>query len=147
AYVPLHDSDVPSSIRLASNGTTTCALTSSHTLWCWGYVGPPAGKAGQVPAEMPLSTLATAMTVGSLGGYCIISPAGDVYCGTLGSAPGLLQGGLKFTDVSAGSDHACGIGAGGLLFCWGQNSVGQLGVGDSTTRTLPAQVVIPLPGS
>ncbi|MGH7733731.1 MAG: hypothetical protein ACREOE_08565, partial [Gemmatimonadales bacterium] len=33
------------------------------------------------------------------------------------------------------------------LFCWGQNSVGQLGVGDSTTRTLPAQVVIPLPGS
>lgn len=147
AYAPLAVVGVPSSIRLATNGTTTCALTSSFTLWCWGYVGPTSGNAGQVPAAMPLSTVATTMTVGSLGGYCIISPAGDVYCGALGSAPSILQGGLKFTDVSAGSDHACGVGAGGLVFCWGQNSVGQLGVGDSTTRSLPAQVVIPLPGS
>lgn len=147
AYAPLPVTGVASSIRLASNGTTTCALTSTYTLWCWGYVGPTAGNAGQVPAAMPLSTVATTVTVGSLGGYCIISPAGDVYCGTLGAAPGLLQGGLKFSDVSAGSDHACGIGVEGLLFCWGQNSVGQLGVGDSTVRTLPTQVVIPLPGS
>lgn len=147
AYAPLPVTGVPSSIQLASNGTTTCALTSTHTLWCWGYVGPTSGNAGQIPVAMPLSTVATTVTVGSLGGYCIISPAGDVYCGTLGSAPALLQGGLKFNDVSAGSDHACGIGAGGLLFCWGQNTVGQLGVGDSTARSLPTQVVIPLSGS
>ena len=145
AYAPLPVAGVPSSIKLASNGSTTCAITSSYTLWCWGYVGPVAGNAGQVPAAMPISTVATAVAVGSLGGYCIISPAGDIYCGSLGSAPAIVQGGLKFTDVSAGSDHACGIGAGGYLYCWGQNGSGQLGVGDSTARSLPTQVVIPIP--
>ena len=147
AWTPLAVTGVPSSVALASAGSTTCAISSSYNLWCWGYVGPVAGNAGQVPGEQPLSIVPTKISVGSGGGYCVVSSAGDVYCGTFGGSPGLLQGGLKFSDVSAGSNHACGIGTTGLLFCWGQNGSGQLGVGDSATRTLPTQVVIPLAGS
>lgn len=45
----------------------------------------------------------------------------------------------KFTDVSAGDSHTCGI-IGDDLYCWGLNSNGQLGLGDSNPRTVPTRV-------
>ncbi|MBS2031711.1 MAG: tandem-95 repeat protein [Deltaproteobacteria bacterium] len=56
----------------------------------------------------------------------------------------------SFTDwvaVSVGSDffegsHTCGIRAGGLLYCWGSNSSGEVGDGNAWT-TAPQQVLLP----
>ena len=36
--------------------------------------------------------------------------------------------------VATGDEHACAILADGLVKCWGHNLVGQLGLGDTTTR-------------
>lgn len=146
AWAPLAVTGVASSTLLASTGTTTCAVTTADELWCWGYVGPAAGNAGQVPGKQPVPVIPARVAIGSAGGYCIVSSGGDVYCGSFGGVPALLQGGLKFLDVATGSDHACGVGTTGLLFCWGQNGAGQLGVGDSAARNLPTQVVIPIAG-
>lgn len=144
-YIPRPLTTVPAVSGIVSAGTTTCALTTAGTVWCWGYVGPTAGKVSQVPVAMPLSTTAIAVSVGTAGGYCIIATAGDAYCNDLGSAPALVPGGLRYTGISTGSDHACAIGVGGYLYCWGSNGSGQLGVGDSTSRGTPTQVVIPVP--
>lgn len=44
-----------------------------------------------------------------------------------------------FTAVSSGDGHTCGI-IGGSLYCWGLNANGQLGLGDTTSRTVPTAV-------
>jgi alpha-tubulin suppressor-like RCC1 family protein len=48
--------------------------------------------------------------------------------------------GLSFRQVSAGLFHACGVTAGNLVYCWGQNSRGQLGDGTTTQRLTPVAV-------
>src|SRR5206468_13025925 len=40
---------------------------------------------------------------------------------------------VTFAAVSVGGIHTCGVAAGGVAYCWGWNSRGQLG--DGTTRT------------
>jgi alpha-tubulin suppressor-like RCC1 family protein len=42
--------------------------------------------------------------------------------------------------ISTGYAHACAITPEGALYCWGQNSFGQLGVDDTDARNTPARV-------
>ncbi|MET7418923.1 hypothetical protein [Dactylosporangium sp. NPDC005555] len=44
-------------------------------------------------------------------------------------------------EVSAGTIHSCAIRSDRTLWCWGRNDTGQLGLGDTTTRTAPRRVV------
>jgi len=46
--------------------------------------------------------------------------------------------------VDTGGAHACGIQQDGSLWCWGANESGQLGLGDTTDRSVPTQVGTPL---
>jgi len=49
---------------------------------------------------------------------------------------------LTFADVSAGGGgHTCGVTRGGSGYCWGSNSVGQLGDGTTVSKRTPALVV------
>lgn len=48
--------------------------------------------------------------------------------------------GKKITKVVAGHSHNAAISADGDLFCWGQNSDGQLGLGDCVDRNSPTLV-------
>jgi hypothetical protein len=41
-------------------------------------------------------------------------------------------GGGSFTMLAVGSQHTCGLTSTGAAYCWGWNSVGQLGVGSAT---------------
>lgn len=43
------------------------------------------------------------------------------------------------TDVSAGTNHSCGI-VNGAAYCWGNNTYGQLGTGDRVSSTAARQV-------
>src|SRR5258706_108414 len=73
---------------------------------------------------------------------CGVTLRRDVYCwgtpdnglglgtGTTAGAlkPALVFGGLKFSTVSAGRDHACGLLLeSGLAYCWGFNTWGTVG--------------------
>ncbi len=62
--------------------------------------------------------------------------------GTTDSAVPVAVSGMA-TDVMAvatGGGHTCAIKLGGALWCWGRNTYGQLGIGNTTGQLTPAQV-------
>lgn len=86
---------------------------------------------------------------------CGIDPSGGLWCwggsshGQIGDGiaggdkniPTLVVSDVVWLNVSAGSDHTCGIKADSTLWCWGRNDSGQLGLGTSDADGgLPAQV-------
>jgi alpha-tubulin suppressor-like RCC1 family protein len=56
----------------------------------------------------------------------------------LGPAP--VAGGLVFRTITAGGQHACGIAADSLAWCWGANGSGQLGDSSQAPRATPVAV-------
>ena len=49
----------------------------------------------------------------------------------------------RFIDVVVGDNHSCGLKANGTVMCWGWNGEGQLGIGDSYTRSSLVPVDVP----
>ncbi len=50
----------------------------------------------------------------------------------------------EVADIAAGGSHSCALDAGGRVFCWGEDIVGQLGVGDASSETArPSPVPVP----
>src|SRR5258705_11082038 len=92
----------------------------------------------------------------SVGGMhsCGVTIANVVYCwgqnagGQLGTGavtPPQLQpvpvaGGLRFTQVSAGHVHTCGVITANAAYCWGVNELGRLGDGTLARREAPTAV-------
>jgi alpha-tubulin suppressor-like RCC1 family protein len=58
-----------------------------------------------------------------------------------------VSGSHSFSTIDAGANtrHTCGIAAGNLALCWGQNDLGQLGDGTTTDRNVPVAVAGGLP--
>jgi alpha-tubulin suppressor-like RCC1 family protein len=54
--------------------------------------------------------------------------------------PIAVSGGLRFTAITAGESHACGITAEGEAYCWGNGQYGRLGHGGSDNRSTPTPV-------
>lgn len=46
----------------------------------------------------------------------------------------------SFIDISSGELHTCAIKSDGIIYCWGRNDSGQLGVGDTIDRKRPVKV-------
>lgn len=44
------------------------------------------------------------------------------------------------TSITAGINHSCAVLSDGTLWCWGGNTDGQLGLGDTTLRSSPTRV-------
>ncbi len=85
---------------------------------------------------------------------CGVTSGGAAYCwgyngdGELGDgttadrlSPVPVGGGVSFAAVSAGDGgDTCGVTAGGAAYCWGDNSLGELGDGTTTNRSSPVLV-------
>jgi alpha-tubulin suppressor-like RCC1 family protein len=56
------------------------------------------------------------------------------------TTPAGVVDGVAFANLTAGSDHACGLTSGGAAYCWGLNAAGQLGLGDTISRATPVSV-------
>ena len=117
-----------SSVSSASIGhTTACAVMDDGSLYCWG-----SGQYGALGLGNNISHLTPQM---------------------VGNDPSSYQGGngSLVTDISvdvipmvtAGSEHTCALTYNGTVWCWGGNHMGQLGVGDTLTRTTPVEVALP----
>ncbi len=98
-------------MQLALGGNFTCALLDDGRVKCWG---------GNSQGQLGLGdTLPRGDNPGEMGANL---PA--VSFGT----------GRRAISLAAGDSHACAILDNGALKCWGENTWGQLGVGDGSDR-------------
>jgi alpha-tubulin suppressor-like RCC1 family protein len=149
--------------RVRGRYASFCATLDDGSLYCWG-----ANEEGQLAQNEPLSDPApdrlqpvrvgtdvdwTDVDVGQGHGCGIRS--GSLYCwgrnteGELGVGDGAgvqlrtpTRSSLPatWTSIAAGQSHSCGIREPGGLFCFGDASIGALGLGDTDVHAVPAQV-------
>jgi len=115
------------------------------------------GIENPVQANLPNGLNATAITAGDRH-TCALLENGRIYCwganddGQLGigsttdqsSSLMVLQGFERAIRVEAGSEHTCAILTNDSLKCWGGNTFGQLGDGDTQSSSTPSAVSMPI---
>ena len=139
----------------------TCAVTPAGAAYCWG--SNTYGELGNGTATAGPTT--TPQIVGGGLTFYSVTAGGIHTCGTttvqtawcwgngvsgeLGngantvtnSAPVAVSGGLTFQSVRSSFDFSCGRTVAGAAYCWGGNSLGQLGNGTSGgTSNVPVAV-------
>jgi alpha-tubulin suppressor-like RCC1 family protein len=139
-------------VEIAANGDDACARTSSGAVECWGY--PYSFTA--TPTLVP-ELSAVQIAAGQDFACALRASPGGVACwgqndsGQLGNGSTNSTGNtpvnvLNITDaiqIGVGATHACAVRAGGEVLCWGGNSYGQLGIGqtDEVSHPVPESVV------
>jgi hypothetical protein len=98
----------------------TCAIRQDKSLWCWG--GNTAGQLGN--ASVPLL-------------------AQGVQGGTSDRVQVTGAGAGTWNSIAAGGVHTCGIMSDQSLWCWGDNTYGQLGIGSEVAASTPVAVGAP----
>lgn len=162
SWVPVAVAGLMGVTQIAVGGAHACALLGDGTVQCWGHnVVGQLGDGSYVNRTVPVAvsgiTNATAVGAGSQHA-CALLATGSVQCwGTnLNDAIGLPSLGTGATNVpvtvdglssgvsrvSVGQAYNCVIMTGSReLRCWGSNTYGNLGVGDTTNRATPTAVV------
>jgi alpha-tubulin suppressor-like RCC1 family protein len=143
-------------VALGARLEHACALLTTGDVTCWGAnangqlgTGDTIGRSSpSAPLVFGGGFVPAKLVLGDEHG-CAISTDERVKCwgsnqhGQLGPpatgdllAPGpdLRLRGRPVDAIAAGADHTCAVLRGGRLECWGRNSEGQLGLGDSTNR-------------
>jgi len=121
---------------ITAGGGTTCALLDNGSLKCWGQNtdgqlglgdalarGDGANEMGDNLSAIKLGKSKNKIATNSL------KPIGD-------SSPELFEqsGETNSTTFVAGANYTCAILDNGSVKCWGQNDVGQLGLGNINNR-------------
>jgi len=158
---PIDDAEVPDRvIALAAGLGSTCALFKRGGIKCWGDntygqlgLGDNVSRGtmpGQMGAALPFVDLGAPAKQVSVGAThaCALLDDGKVKCWGSNADGQLGLGGLEArrapTDavsfavparqVACGADHTCALLDSQQVVCWGRNTSGQLGVGDTTNR-------------
>jgi alpha-tubulin suppressor-like RCC1 family protein len=97
-------------LAIDAGGSHTCAVLGDRTLRCWG--NNSSGQLGQGDTD----------TRGDEPDEVERLPAIE------------LGDGVDIVEISAGLRHTCALLQNGSVKCWGDNSLGQLGVGDTEAR-------------
>lgn len=145
--------------QIAAGYDHTCGLTSAGAAYCWGRntqgeVGDNTTTSRDVPTVVAGARIFTRIAGGSEH-TCGLASAGKAYCwgfnydGQLGDStrdnirlvPTSVAGGLAFTQIATGANHTCVLTSAGMAYCWGANTVGQLGDNSNTNRLVPTVVV------
>jgi E3 ubiquitin-protein ligase HERC3 len=105
----------------------SCAILDNDRLNCWGGLGGALSR-GELGYG---DTMARGIVPGQMGDAL---PAVD------------FGAGRKVKMVSAASDNSCAVLDSGIVKCWGDNSIGELGVDDRVERgNMPGQMGDNLP--
>jgi alpha-tubulin suppressor-like RCC1 family protein/type II secretory pathway pseudopilin PulG len=140
--------------------TWMCGIKSDDTLWCWGSNG--SGEAGVGTTTLKITAPTQISGGGTWKGVylgkassCGIKMDDTLWCwgfnfyGSVGdgtsvdkTAPTRVSGNGAWKSVilSTTDDRICSIKNDDTLWCWGNNSINQVGDGTLVNRTVPTQV-------
>ncbi|USN97075.1 MAG: hypothetical protein H6797_02695 [Candidatus Nomurabacteria bacterium] len=133
-----------SDVLQVSTGQTTACAVVDFKAYCWGdntYGQLGTGRAyssNMQTKPVAVAVNKNAVSVGSsvcsfnLLGACLASQGTS-------SIPASPLAGLEVDKVSVGKTHVCAL-AEGKVFCWGDNSHGQLGNRSNTSSSIPVAV-------
>ena len=157
----------PAFRALALGGMHTCGIAIASGTYCWGdnrsgQLGNGASGQGMkhLNQSSPVAVVSDVSFTSLAAGWvhtCGLTAQGDAYCwgdrysGQVGdglvsgyererTSPVKVSGGLKFTSITAGGNHTCGLTASGGAYCWGWNTSGQVGNGSTTNQYTPVAV-------
>ncbi len=166
---PSQSGDENDWVTLATGQIHNCGIRSDDTgstLWCWGenfngQLGDKSTENRDVPTRVGTDTDWVTVATGSAHSCGIRNDGtgaslwcwGENLSGQLGDEslawrevePRQVDRENDWVTVAAGYRHTCGIrdhGTGSTLWCWGQNSDGQLGDGSTRNKEVPTQVGI-----
>ncbi len=146
---------------ISANGNVTCAIDGTRHAWCWGdnaygQLGTGNSDSSAVPAAVAMQgQLFFQISVGG-GHVCALADSAYAWCWGAGSAGQLGTGanpatvlapaavsmpsGKWFMSIDAGSNHTCARDNSSFVYCWGENTYGQLGAGTTTNRNAPVSI-------
>jgi alpha-tubulin suppressor-like RCC1 family protein len=149
---------VTAAFGIAAGDAHTCAILADGALTCWGSDdfgqlgnGTTSGDVVAPPLPVSLPGVAGASAVSAGDAHtCVRLSTGRVSCwgsdaqGQLGDgAPSAdrdepsgtitMPGGAAVDSISSGAAFSCALLAGGTVACWGDDSVGQLGNGPTSS--------------
>ncbi|MCB1389213.1 MAG: hypothetical protein KDK12_08780 [Rhodobacteraceae bacterium] len=146
--------------QIAAGYHHTCALTLAGAVWCWGYNDfGQLGTGDQNDRNLPSPVAGLPAPVAQIGanGYftCAVTLEGDLYCwgqnfyGQIGNGNTehqpvpvrvtTLPGSAAL--VAQGQTHTCAVLRNTRVFCWGRNTLGQLGDGSGEDSLVPVPVI------
>jgi alpha-tubulin suppressor-like RCC1 family protein len=96
-------------LNVAAGQNHTCAIKQDRSSWCWGANSGRATSEG-CPLGIDANELDSPTPVGAANDWA---------------------------QVVTNTFHTCAINRNSELYCWGRNTEGQLGVGDTTLRLEP----------
>jgi alpha-tubulin suppressor-like RCC1 family protein len=148
---------------LAVSLAAVCGLASGGTVYCWGHGANGNGTSAIEYSPTAITqgslTFTQLSATGGLGAICALTSGGAAYCwgdnqfgevgngvfgNSVGGTPVAVTGGHVFSAIVPGPLTTCGYSTNQVMYCWGANQSGELGLapGADTIYAVPQ----PVPG-
>jgi len=154
-------------VAITAGFSHTCAILDNGSAMCWGQgqqgnLGNGGYSDSSTPTQVSLPSGRTAIAIaGGTDHTCAILDNASIVCwghniygqtGVPGGGSNQVQTtpvavdlglGRHAVAITSGGSHSCAALDDASMKCWGQNSYGQLGTGDTTSSSTPASAALP----
>lgn len=164
SHVPVAVSGITNATQISSGADHACAVLRGGSVECWGdnNMGD-LGNGTTTPSNVPVAVSGIAgatQVVAGVAESCALLANGAIDCwgwntyGQLGdgnaggpsNAPVAVSGITNAVQVVLGNTHACALLADKSVECWGDNSLGQLGDGQTSAQQPYSTTPVPVTG-
>jgi alpha-tubulin suppressor-like RCC1 family protein len=140
-------------IALSTGFSNSCVVTNDGQVKCWGWMG--SDELSNAPVALEGLDGNAKMVASGASHVCVVLESGEVKCmgenteGQLGNdtisdfeafvtaqdLPG------DITEIGVSFDSTCALTISGEIFCWGDNTSGELGIGTTEESSTPVKVI------